>query len=142
MAGAANTCHARRACHLGHFLALVVVAGLTAACSGSYSETTAYPLPSGAEDFPLPTQAASSTTGCPPSDLAPVPVDWDATQRAVSFGGQKVLWPRGFSARMLPDGRFEILAPDGTVVARDGDTVKLGGSDYQNVCRVQSAEYP
>lgn len=37
--------------------------------------------------------------------------------------------------------RSSSLAPDGTVVARDGDTIKLGGPDYMHVCRVQSVEY-
>ena len=127
------------------FVTLVLVSGLVAvlgaACSLASSEETAYPLPSAAIDFPLPTQTVSTPTTCPPSELASVKVEWDPIQRVLSIGGEKVIWPNGFSARILPSGRLEILAPDGTVVARDGDTLQLGGSDYQHVCRVGSVEY-
>ena len=121
-------------------LALVLAAGFAGACSAS-DESTVYPLPSAAITIELMTQAGTSSTACPPTDLAPVKADWDATHRALSVGGEKVIWPRGFSARLLPSGHLEILAPDGTVVARDGDTIRLGGSDYMHVCRVQSVEY-
>ncbi len=121
-------------------MALLLAAGLAAACSWP-DEETVYPLPSAPITIGLPTQAGASSTACPPADLAPVKVDWDATHRRLSVGGQKVIWPIGFSARLLPSGRLEILAPNGTVVARDGDTVKLGGADYMHVCRVQSVEY-
>jgi hypothetical protein len=33
------------------------------------------------------------------------------------------------------------VAPDNTVVAQDGDTIKLGGADTEHVCRVQGVEY-
>ena len=121
-------------------LALALAAGLAAACSWPERETV-YPLPSAAITIELPTQADSGPTVCPTTDLAPVKVDWDATHRGLSVGGEKVIWPRGFSARLLPSGHLDILAPNGTVVARDGDMIKLGGSDYMHVCRVQSVEY-
>jgi hypothetical protein len=89
----------------------------------------------------LPTQPESNPTTCPTSALTPVKVDWDATHRGLSLGGEKIVFPRGFSARILPSGRLEILAPNGIVVARDGDTVTLGGTDYSHVCRVQGLEY-
>jgi hypothetical protein len=121
-------------------MALVLAAGLAAACSWPEQETV-YPLPSAPITIDLATQAGASSTACPPADLAPVKVDWDATHRGLSMGGEKLIWPSGFSARLLPSGSLEILAPDGTVVARDGDTIKLGGPDYMHVCRVQSVEY-
>jgi len=118
-------------------LALALAAGLSAACSLGESETTAYPLPSGAITIELPTQPpAPSGQGCVLLALPPVRVDWDSSQRVVSFGGEKVIWPNGFSARLLSSGRLEILAPDARVIARDGDTLQLGGSDYQHVCSV------
>ena len=121
-------------------LALVLTAGLVAACSFGEEDPT-YPLPSAPMTWGVPTQSSPAARPCPTTVLAPVTVEWDATHRFLSLGGQKVELPRGFSARILPSGRFEILAPGGTVVARDGDTLQLGGSDYMNVCRVQSVEY-
>ena len=120
-------------------LSLVLATGLAAACSPSYSGETAYALPSGAMVISLPTQADPRATGCVLLRLGPVRVDWDASQRSVSFGGEKVLWPRGYSARLLPNGRLEIVAPDGTIVARDGDMVEFNGPDYQHVCSVLPA---
>jgi len=65
---------------------------------------------------------------------------------AVAFeflGGQSVhvVWPRGFSARLL-DGRAELVAPDGSVVARDGDVLDrlVGGTDA--ICEVNGVGYP
>ena len=122
------------------FMVLVLAAGVAGACS-AFEEETVYPLPSAAITIELPTQADPGPTVCPATDLAPVKVDWDAIHRGLSVGGQKVIWPSGFSARLLPSGHLDILAPNGTVVARDGDTIGLGGSDYMHVCRVQSVEY-
>ena len=121
-------------------LALVLAAGIAAACSQP-GEETVYPLPSATITIELVTQVGSSSTACPSTDLAPVKVDWDATHRGLSVGGEKVIWPRGFSARLLPSGRLDILAPNGAVVARDGDTIALGGADYMHICRVQSVGY-
>ncbi|HEX7498531.1 MAG TPA: hypothetical protein VF344_08720, partial [Candidatus Limnocylindrales bacterium] len=100
-------------------LALVLAAVLVGACN---EEGTVYPLPSAPITRGLPTQEGSSSTVGPSTDLAPVKVEWDATHRVLSVGGEKVIWPKGFSSRMLPSGRLDILAPNGSVVARDGDT--------------------
>lgn len=116
---------------------LVLAAGLSASCSLGESETTAYPLPSGPITIELPTQPPGpSGQGCVTLVLSPVLIDWDSTHRVVSFGGEKVIWPDGYSARLLPTGRLEILAPDGKVIARDGDTVQFVGPDYQHVCSI------
>jgi hypothetical protein len=121
-------------------LALVLVAGLAAGCSLG-DEYPTYPLPTAAITVDLGAQATSGTAPCPSTDLAPVKIGWDATHRSISFGGPKVELPKGFSGRMLPTGRLEILAPDGAVVARDGDTLILGGTDTIHVCRVQGVVY-
>ena len=120
--------------------ALFLAAALAAGCGLADPETTAYPLPSTPIAWPLPTQAEATAAGCPATELEPVKVEWDAVRRALSVGGEKVVWPRGFSARILPNGRLEILAPNGTVMARDGDTISVGGADYEHVCRVQSVQ--
>ena len=121
-------------------LTLVLVAGVAAACSFG-SEDQTYPLPTAPIAWPLPARTGPISTPCPSTALAPVVFDWDATHRALSYGGPKVMLPEGFTARLLPTGRLELLAPDGTVVARDGDTLNLGGSDYEHVCRVQGVDY-
>ena len=73
--------------------------------------------------------------------MTPILIAWDAAHRSLSLGGEKAVLPPGFTGRMLPDGRFELLGPGGDVVARDGDTLKVGGSDYIRVCRVQGVNY-
>jgi hypothetical protein len=71
--------------------------------------------------------------------------------RAVSPGtGAEVTvaWPRGFSARLV-DGVAEIVASDGTVIAREGDLIDLGGgvdsaavSPAFDICAVNGIIYP
>jgi len=122
-------------------VALLLVTGLLASACSLSEEDPVYPLPTAAITWALPTQPASGPTACPTTELGPVRAEWDATHRGLSLGGKKVIFPRGFLARILPSGRLEIMAPDGTVVARDGDTISLGGVDYLHVCRVQGVEY-
>jgi hypothetical protein len=43
-----------------------------------------------------------------------------------------VVWPNGYSARLL-DGRAELIAPDGSVLADDGDVISgLAGGAADN----------
>jgi hypothetical protein len=121
-------------------LAVVIAVELVAGCS-SASESPTFPLPTAAVPISVPTQAGPLTGTCPSTDLGSIVIDWDAGHRVLSLGSKKVLLPWGFSGRLLPSGRLEILARGGTVVARDGDTVKLGGADLEHVCRVQGVEY-
>ena len=55
-----------------------------------------------------------------------------------------LVWPRGFSARLL-DGRAELIARDGSVIAREGDVLgDLGGggtADGFHVCSVAEKVY-
>jgi hypothetical protein len=120
----------------------VFVAAALALALGScapYLEPT-YAPPASPLVLSLPTQS-SAPASCPDTSLAPITINWNATFRRVSFGGEKLIWPAGFTARELPSGRLEIYAPDGTVVARDGDTITPGGADYQHVCRIDSVQY-
>jgi len=54
-----------------------------------------------------------------------------------------LVWPRGFSARLL-DGQAEIVAPDGSVVAREGDELPSGtlGGPASDICEVNGVYYP
>jgi hypothetical protein len=38
-----------------------------------------------------------------------------------------VVWPEGFQARIGSDGRLVLLAPDGAIVAHEGDYIEAGG---------------
>jgi len=55
-----------------------------------------------------------------------------------------VVWPHGFSARLL-DGQAQLVAPDGTIVAREGDVLSdLGGAEEANgfgVCSIGEKTY-
>jgi hypothetical protein len=52
-----------------------------------------------------------------------------------------LVWPRGFSARLV-GGRAELVAPDGTVVIREGDVVSDIISGVPNICAVNGVLYP
>lgn len=52
-----------------------------------------------------------------------------------------LVWPRGFSARLL-EGQAEIVAPDGSVVARDGDEITGLVGDTRDICQVDGITYP
>jgi hypothetical protein len=112
--------------------------------------TTPYPLPSGARALALPTRGppASGVVGCPAiGPVGPVVMQWDRNAHTVSFsfepwgGSDTILWPDGFSAREYL-GRAELVAPDGSVVARDGDAVSgILGSDPSGICEVAGKGY-
>jgi len=60
----------------------------------------------------------------------------------VSGGHVDLVWPRGFSA-WLRDGEAEIVAPDGSVIAREGDVIRerLVGVE-SGICEVDGVLYP
>jgi len=110
---------------------------------------TPAPLPSGATALALATA----------SPAAAIPVHWacpgDTIQPAklVRQGGAVVfilqttsqpidlVWPRGFSAWLL-DGQAEVVAPDGTVVLREGDVFSDIISGVPDICEVNGVSYP
>ena len=53
-----------------------------------------------------------------------------------------MVWPRGFSA-WLRDGETEIVAPDGSAIAREGDVIseRLVGVE-SGICQVDGVLYP
>jgi hypothetical protein len=138
---------------LGALLAVTVVSGCG---SGSGTGRTPYPLPPGAVSVALPTQPPytspipSPGIGCPGIGPAHVTVVWDKTAHSVSFTFDEwspenkaptILWPRGFSAREY-QGRLELVAPDGKVVARDSEEVpNVIGLGPELVCMVDGVQY-
>jgi hypothetical protein len=54
-----------------------------------------------------------------------------------------IVWPYGFVARLV-DGKAELVAPDGSVVAREGDLLNVGGGFALpgfHVCEINGTTY-
>lgn len=107
------------------------------------------PLPSGATALTLATAPPEADIlqhwACPGNTITPVQVVHDGYR--VIFVDQltgqphDLVWPRGFSARLV-DGRAEVVAPDGTVVLREGDIFSDVISGVPNICEVDGVYYP
>ncbi|MEV6415177.1 hypothetical protein [Kribbella sp. NPDC051718] len=50
-----------------------------------------------------------------------------ADSRASLKDRTALIWPAGYTARYAANGKLEILAPNGTVVAHEGDHLAVGG---------------
>ena len=133
-------------------LAASVATLALAACAGpQWSPRTPAPLPSGATPLLLATAPAAEPLGpgvewgCADQLIGEVRVI--RAESAVVFerveGGRvDLVWPRGFSA-WLRDGEAQIVAPDGSVIARDDDVIseRLVGVESE-ICRVDGVLYP
>ena len=104
---------------------------------GACNPTTPAPLPSGATQLQLLTQAPPGINigpgGCPTALMSPVRVqrsgDVLSFVDATTGERRRLSWPAGFSARVL-DGRAELITPLGNVYAREGDVLSnlIGGA--------------
>ncbi len=121
------------------------------ACAGSpWSPRIPAPLPSDATALTLATapQAAPLPAGvewgCPDQligDVRVFRVGGAVAFEWVGAGQVDLVWPRGFSAR-LRHGATEIVAPDGSVIAREGDVIseRLVGVE-SGICQVDGVFY-
>lgn len=139
---------------LAIWVALVVGStACTAVTLPSYTPVarTPAPLPSGATALVLktaPPAASGPGPGWACAESTPVSVGVLRDGDSVVFGtttGERIdiVWPRGFSAWLL-DGRAEIVAPDGSVVAREGDELPSGtlSGPASEICGVKGVYYP
>ena len=113
-----------------------------------WPERTPAPMPAGAEPLDLQVQEPA-----PPHPVgegaACMQARWagslEVTDGAlVPADGDPVLWPRGFSARIV-DGVGELVAPDGSIVSRAGEEFEAGGGSIGDhgfiVCTVEGVYY-
>lgn len=94
------------------------------------SAHSAWPLGLAVED-PAPPLPSGASWACRLARAGPVRVARDGQMLVfTSLDGKTtadLIWPRGFTARLL-DGRVELVARDGSVVAREGDVLDgMGG---------------
>jgi hypothetical protein len=94
------------------------------------------------------TDPPASGQGCLQAGLMPVRMERSGSEIQFVFTstGRPALiaWPNGFSGRLI-DGQAELLAPNGVVVAAEGDVLaSLGGApvgDVFHVCQIGKNVY-
>ncbi len=100
-----------------------------------------------ARPTPLPSGVA---WGCPQARRGPLRVELSGSElvfiSTANGARESIVWPYGFSARLV-DGKAELLAPDGAVIAREGEVLDdLGGGlgvsgDAFHVCSLGGTTY-
>jgi hypothetical protein len=140
---------------VARFGAVAVVVLLVATSAwlrfGSASPTSAggTPLTIGTEPAPTPLPNGA-VWACAQALMGPVRVERSGSAlvfiSTFTGGVGPIVWPHGFSARLV-DGKAQLLAPDGTVIAREGDVLgDLGGGigltgDAFHVCSINGTLY-
>ena len=117
-------------------LLIALVAGLLAGCSADLAGTVSIPTtPSAPPGQHLLCQTAQMMPFTVAGDASKSPPVWGIDRAGHAF---PIVWPAGFRARFGPD--LEVLAPDGTVVARGGELITDagggGGGDGAVICSI------
>lgn len=133
------------------FAGMLIVAVLAACTVGaSAAPRTPAALPSGATALELKTEPSatsppSANWACALALFAPVRLvrDGEAVAFVSSDDGtsEDLVWPRGFSARLV-DGFAEVVAPDGSLIAREGDVISNLSGSSDHICRIGNVIYP
>lgn len=107
-------------------------------------------MPSGATALALQTRPPATADESQPNWARPMALlgpfrmlrDGDAIAFEYLDGtAVELVFPRGFSARLL-DGDAELVAPDGSVIAREGDELDELVGDTRDICTVNGVTYP
>ena len=111
---------------MGLLVAVALMAGVAVLVLVPYQPAS---LPASAVPLTLRTQPWKLwplSFGCGMAGLTPIRVERDGVSMVfadeVSGNRLPVVWPSGYSARLM-NGRAELLPPDGSVLARDGDVI-------------------
>lgn len=131
---------------------VAVALAVSACASDAWPARTPFPLPRDVATLPLSTAPAAGAKppgavwACESGRYVPVQLVWDRARGTASFVNEQgtaieLIWPRGFALRAAAD-RVDLVAPDGSAVARDGMWLSdLGGGGGQ-VCQVNGVLYP
>lgn len=107
-------------------------------------------MPSGATALALQTRPPATAEerqpnwACPMALLGPFRMLHDDDAIAFEYldgTAVELTFPRGFSGRLL-DGQAELVAPDGSVIAREGDELDELVGDTRDICTVNGVTYP
>jgi hypothetical protein len=114
---------------------VVILAATSLALTGCAAEVVAAPPPPPERTIPIATSSwkpgdgalqargggvlRTTPDGCP-YFAAP-------DSRSPATDGTPVIWPAGFTARYAKDGKVEVLGPNGSVIAREGDILYFSG---------------
>lgn len=126
-------------------IAVLLVSGLALSIYSVRGQTTAAPP---GTPLSISVDPTSSANLCPDSALEPVRMERSGSEIifiSVATNVQVLItWPNG-STGWLVDGKAELLAPDGTVVATEGQAIAgLGGAGTGgrfHVCQINGHNY-
>lgn len=128
----------KRECPVLRFAGLACVALLVAACQTAPATPSVRPTTTGLALPTLPGWPLPSNATCGGVALGPTPFTLEGSPADGVYGllasGQRIPteWPPGYVATFDPE--LAIHAPDGSVIARAGDSLDVGGMGGLLIC--------